>query len=186
MLSICYVMSFLCMCKRLKARNFGQSDRRVLSSQAGCPSKGDTLTGTTTTQLRVLLSTCTLRLINVWFSSRFLAILPFWFGLWHGWEVNPRANSYASRLPAISSLLTDPAFLYSVLLLSICIFSNVTQSVATSAWLEFTIGHLGMKNAQASWLAQVGSGVLIGRSACRLLALLLLFRHSAKSQNAHD
>ncbi len=41
--------------------------------------------------------------------------------------------------------------------------------------LEFAFGHLGVTNAQASSLAQVGRSVLIGQIASRLLALLLLF-----------
>ncbi len=35
--------------------------------------------------------------------------------------------------------------------------------------LEFTFGHLGLTNAQASLLVQVGRGVLIVQSVCRLL-----------------
>ncbi len=36
-------------------------------------------------------------------------------------------------------------------------------------WIEFAFCRLGVTNAQASWLAQVGRGVLIGQSACGLL-----------------
>ncbi len=35
-------------------------------------------------------------------------------------------------------------------------------------------------------MTHVARGVLIGQGACRLLTLLLLFRHSAKSLNAQD
>ncbi len=58
------------------------------------------------------------------------------------------------------------------------------QACRTAVWIDFAFGRLGLTKAQSSWLAQVGCGVLIGQSACRLLALLLfllLFRHSAKS-----
>ncbi len=34
------IMQCLCMCKRLRTRNLGQSDRRTQSGQSGCPGKG--------------------------------------------------------------------------------------------------------------------------------------------------
>ncbi len=40
----------------------------------------------------------------------------------------------------------------------------------SAVWIGFAFGRLGVTYAQASWLAQVGRGVLIGQSACRLLA----------------
>ncbi len=46
--------------------------------------------------------------------------------------------------------------------------------VRGDAWLcvlKFAFGHLGVTNAQASLLAQVGYGVLIGQSACRRKAI---------------
>ncbi len=57
MLSTCYVMVCLCMCKRLRTCNIGQSDRHVLSDQSGCPGKGYLRQSqTTTNQVGVLSS----------------------------------------------------------------------------------------------------------------------------------
>ncbi len=38
-------------------------------------------------------------------------------------------------------------------------------ALRVDVWLEFALGRLGVMTTQASWLAQVGCGVLIGQSA---------------------
>ncbi len=65
-----------------------------------------------------------------------------------------------------------------------------------AVWKEIAFGCLGVVNAQASWLEQVGRGGRFGREhvsvhgqtckAQRLWALLLWFRHSAKNLNAQE
>ncbi len=46
----------------------------------------------------------------------------------------------------------------------------VLKRYAPVCVFKFAFGYLGVTTAHASWLAQVGCGVLIGRDACRLLA----------------
>ncbi len=53
-----------------------------------------------------------------------------------------------------------------VVLREACVFKRY----APVCVFEFAFGYLGVTTAHASWLAQVGCGILIGRDACRLLA----------------
>ncbi len=46
---------------------------------------------------------------------------------------------------------------------------TIVQAWRAAVWVEVAVGHLGVTDAQASFLAQVERGVLIGQSACRLL-----------------
>ncbi len=45
------------------------------------------------------------------------------------------------------------------------------QACHVAAWLEFVFGCLDVMTTQASWLAQVGSGALIGQRTCWLMTL---------------
>ncbi len=109
MLSICYVMSCLCMCKRWKPRNLGQSHRRVPSGQPGCQSKDPggwyIEAKTRTSQSRVLQKARILHLIEVCFNSQLWPVCHSDFGgSRRGWEVHDRAKShlhnYRKRLKA--------------------------------------------------------------------------------------
>ncbi len=42
------------------------------------------------------------------------------------------------------------------------------QAWRAVAWIEFAFGHLGVTSGQASWLVQVGYGVLIGQTRMSL------------------
>ncbi len=44
------------------------------------------------------------------------------------------------------------------------------QACRAAVWIEFAFGRLGVMATQASWLAQVGRGVLVGQSACWLMS----------------
>ncbi len=43
------------------------------------------------------------------------------------------------------------------------------QACHAAVWIEIVFGRLGVMTTQASWLAQVGSGALIGQRACWLM-----------------